>query len=191
MSPDAHAVYLGVARGISHSGRRSSSSAKVSAGTRWSHRACLPSVNVAIDLKLGSTTELGRFPEIPYEIERTPAGLSRTPAVIAAHEAAKSTFQAELERRLVGASAQGSRGVRARVCEYVRRRCADDRRAVSFSRPRVRVHGLYVARWWYQRGVLRLRRRSRVGRVRGGGPQEDDSHGRRDLRSAKNPFACA
>ena len=59
--------------------------------------------NVAIDLKLGSTTELGRFPDIPYEIERTPAGLSRTPAVIAAHEAAKSAFQAELDRRLVGA----------------------------------------------------------------------------------------
>ena len=63
-----------------------------------------PQRQVAIDLKLGSTTELGRFPEIPYEIERTPAGLSRTPAVIAAHEAAKSTFQSELERRLVSAS---------------------------------------------------------------------------------------
>ena len=59
-----------------------------------------PQRSVAIDLKLGSTTELGRFPDIPYEIERTPAGLSRTPAVIAAHEAAKSAFQAELERRL-------------------------------------------------------------------------------------------
>ena len=58
--------------------------------------------NVAIDLQLGNTTELGRFPDIPYEIERTAAGLSRTPAVIGAHEAAKSAFQAELERRLSG-----------------------------------------------------------------------------------------
>ncbi len=62
-----------------------------------------PQRTVPIDLKLGSTTELGRFPGIPYEIERTPAGLSRTPAVIAAHEAAKSAFQVELERRLVAA----------------------------------------------------------------------------------------
>ena len=56
--------------------------------------------NAAIELQLGNTTELGRFPDIPYEIERTAAGLSRTPAVIAAHEAAKNAFQAELERRL-------------------------------------------------------------------------------------------
>ena len=59
-----------------------------------------PQRSVTIDLKLGSTAELGRFPEIPYEIERTTAGLSRTPAVIAAHEAAKSALQTELERRL-------------------------------------------------------------------------------------------
>ena len=52
---------------------------------------------------MGNTTELGRFPDIPYEIERTAAGLSRTPAVIAAHAAAKSAFQGELERRLGGA----------------------------------------------------------------------------------------
>jgi len=59
--------------------------------------------NVDIDLRLGSTTELGRFPDIPYQIERTPEGLSRTRAVIAAHEVARSAFQAELERRLDGA----------------------------------------------------------------------------------------
>ena len=29
-----------------------------------------PQRNVAIDLQLGNTTELGRFPDIPYEIER-------------------------------------------------------------------------------------------------------------------------
>ena len=59
--------------------------------------------SVAIDLRLGTTAELGRFPDIPYEFERTPRGLSRTPAVIAAHEAAKTAFQAELERRLARA----------------------------------------------------------------------------------------
>ncbi len=57
----------------------------------------------AIELKLGKTTELGRFPRIPYEIVRTPVGLSRTPTVIAEHAAAKKTFEVELERRLAAA----------------------------------------------------------------------------------------
>ena len=42
---------------------------------------------VAIELSLGQTTELGRFPRIPYEIVRTPAGLGRAPQVLAAHAA--------------------------------------------------------------------------------------------------------
>jgi esterase/lipase superfamily enzyme len=54
----------------------------------------------AIELKLGKTTELGRFPRIPYDIVRTPAGLSRTPTVIAEHAAAKKRFEVELEHRL-------------------------------------------------------------------------------------------
>ena len=58
---------------------------------------------VAIELRLGKTTELGRFPRIPYEIVRTPAGLARTPAVIAEHAAAKKGFEVELERRLAAA----------------------------------------------------------------------------------------
>jgi esterase/lipase superfamily enzyme len=55
---------------------------------------------VSIELTLGPTTELGRFPRIPYEIVRSPAGLSRTPAVVAAHEAAHMKLQAEVARRL-------------------------------------------------------------------------------------------
>ena len=51
---------------------------------------------VTVELGLGPTTELGRFPPIPYEITRTSAGLSRSPEVVAAHEAAKSRFEAEL-----------------------------------------------------------------------------------------------
>lgn len=55
---------------------------------------------IPIDLKLGPTAELGRFPRIPYEIARASDGISRAPAVVAAHEAAKSRLQAEVERRL-------------------------------------------------------------------------------------------
>ncbi len=55
---------------------------------------------VAIDLTLGPTTELGRFPRIPYEIARATDGISRAPDVVAAHEAAKSALQAEVGRRL-------------------------------------------------------------------------------------------
>jgi esterase/lipase superfamily enzyme len=55
---------------------------------------------VPIDLTLGPTTELGRFPRIPYEIARATDGISRAPDVVAAHEAAKSALQAEVGRRL-------------------------------------------------------------------------------------------
>ena len=55
---------------------------------------------VPIDLKLGPTTELGRFPRVPYEIARAADGVSRAPDVVAAHEAAKRRLQTEIERRL-------------------------------------------------------------------------------------------
>ncbi len=59
--------------------------------------------STSIELKLGKTTELARFPRIPYEIVRTPAGVARTPAVIAEHAAARRSFEAELDRRLATA----------------------------------------------------------------------------------------
>ena len=55
---------------------------------------------VPIDLNLGPTTELGRFPRVPYDIARTSDGIARAPAVVAAHEAAKGGLQAEIQRRL-------------------------------------------------------------------------------------------
>lgn len=55
---------------------------------------------VPIGLSLGPTTELGRFPRIPYEIARAGDGISRAPDVVAAHEAAKRKLQTELEGRL-------------------------------------------------------------------------------------------
>lgn len=54
----------------------------------------------ALDLTLGPTKELGRYPRIPYAAVITPAGLTRAPAIVDAHEAATRQLQAEIQRRL-------------------------------------------------------------------------------------------
>jgi esterase/lipase superfamily enzyme len=51
-------------------------------------------------VSLGKTTELGRFPTIPYELEGPPEAKARARAVVAAHERAKAELQAEITRRL-------------------------------------------------------------------------------------------
>jgi esterase/lipase superfamily enzyme len=53
-----------------------------------------------LQLKLGPTTELGRFPAIPYEVTVAPDGIRRVPAVVEAYEKAKQELQAEVARRL-------------------------------------------------------------------------------------------
>jgi len=53
-----------------------------------------------LDLKLGPTKEIGRFPIIPYRLAETPAGLTRAPAVVEAHETTTRALQAEVARRL-------------------------------------------------------------------------------------------
>jgi esterase/lipase superfamily enzyme len=58
---------------------------------------------VPLNLSLGPTKELGRFPRIPYELSVGPSGFSRLPAVVEAHEKTKSDLQAEIERRLAAA----------------------------------------------------------------------------------------
>ena len=58
---------------------------------------------VPLDLKLGPTTELGRFPPISYGVEATPMGLVRTPAAIDAHQKAAAMLQAEVARQLAAA----------------------------------------------------------------------------------------
>lgn len=55
---------------------------------------------VEINLKLGPTEELGRFPPIPYGTLQTSSGLARAPVVLTAHETAKKNLQDELARRL-------------------------------------------------------------------------------------------
>ena len=54
----------------------------------------------SLDLALGPTKELGRFPSIPYEVTRTERGLMRSAAVVDAHETAVQGLQAEVARRL-------------------------------------------------------------------------------------------
>jgi esterase/lipase superfamily enzyme len=53
-----------------------------------------------LDLKLGPTRELGRYPRLPYWVIATPAGITRSPADLAAHATADKALQAELARRL-------------------------------------------------------------------------------------------
>ena len=53
-----------------------------------------------LELKLGPTTELGRFPPIPYEVVGTQDGIRRVSAVVEAYEKAKQQLQAEIARRI-------------------------------------------------------------------------------------------
>jgi esterase/lipase superfamily enzyme len=53
-----------------------------------------------LDLALGPTKELGRFPPIPYEVTMTERGPTRSAAVVDAHETAVQELQAEVARRL-------------------------------------------------------------------------------------------
>lgn len=55
---------------------------------------------VPLDLSLGPTKELGRFPPIPYDLAIGPAGTSRLPAVVEAHEKMRAVLQAEVARRV-------------------------------------------------------------------------------------------
>ena len=53
-----------------------------------------------LQLKLGPTTELGRFPAIPYEVVVAPDGIRRVPAVVEAYEQSKQELQREIARRI-------------------------------------------------------------------------------------------
>jgi len=57
--------------------------------------------NGRLHVTLGPTTELGRFPAIPYEVSVAAAGVSRVPGVVEAYENAKQRLRAEIARRLV------------------------------------------------------------------------------------------
>jgi len=55
---------------------------------------------IPMNLKLGPTTELGRFPAIPYEVAVAPDGIRRLPSTVEAYEKTKQQLQAEIVRRL-------------------------------------------------------------------------------------------
>jgi esterase/lipase superfamily enzyme len=54
----------------------------------------------SVDLKLGPTREIGRFPPIPYPLTATGTGLIRAAAIVDAHYAAARALQDEVARRL-------------------------------------------------------------------------------------------
>ena len=54
----------------------------------------------SLDLTLGATKELGRFPPIPYELEIGPNGVSRSRAIVDEYQKAKQELQGEIVRRL-------------------------------------------------------------------------------------------
>ncbi len=53
-----------------------------------------------LDLKLGPTNELGRYPRIPYDVAVAPGGFTRASLAVEQHEAATRALQAEVARRL-------------------------------------------------------------------------------------------
>ena len=82
------------------SDRRWSSSAKTSTWDALVKESTATQRVNPLQLKLGPTTELGRFPAIPYEVVVAPEGIRRVPAVVAAYEKSKQQLQAEIARRL-------------------------------------------------------------------------------------------
>jgi esterase/lipase superfamily enzyme len=56
--------------------------------------------SMPLDLRLGKTAELGRFPRVPYPIASAPAGFTRDPGVVNAHEEAVTQLQSEIARRI-------------------------------------------------------------------------------------------
>ena len=53
-----------------------------------------------VNLNLGETKELGRFPPIPYQLQTTPSGIVRTAQVMDDHRKTRTRFETELRRRL-------------------------------------------------------------------------------------------
>ncbi len=133
-----------------------------------------------LQLKLGPTTELGRFPPIPFEVVVAPDGIRRVSAVVEAYEKAKQQLQAEIARRLAIAR-------RKEVVLFVHgyhssfeSAALTTGRAVPFPGTGLRLRHLLVARRRIARHTVRLRLRPGVGRIRGRGPVEGDPHRRPD-----------
>jgi esterase/lipase superfamily enzyme len=80
-----------------------SASVEFGDGITWDtlvHESTATQRGSGLRLKLGATTELGRFPPIPYEVALHPDGIRRTRSVVDAYEKAKHQLQADIARRL-------------------------------------------------------------------------------------------
>ena len=58
---------------------------------------------LALELRLGAVTELGRFPPIPYDVDPVPGGITRSSATVDVHQRAAAGLQAEVARRIAAA----------------------------------------------------------------------------------------
>jgi esterase/lipase superfamily enzyme len=56
--------------------------------------------DLPLELRVGNTTELGRFPTIPYSVDSVRGGITRSAAIVDAHEQATASLQAEVARRI-------------------------------------------------------------------------------------------
>ena len=141
-----------------------------------------------VQLKLGPTTERGRFPATPFEVVIAPDGVRRVPAVVEAYEKAKHQLQAEIASRLAIAR-------RKEVVLYVHgyrtsfeQAALTHGRAVPLPWTGPRVRHVHLARGRTARHSLRLRLRPGVVRIRGRGPVEDNPDHRPDAwRGAHSP----
>ena len=55
---------------------------------------------IDVNLELGTVEELGRFPEVPYDLEVRDAGLMTARTALEEHQAIRERFQADIQRRL-------------------------------------------------------------------------------------------
>jgi esterase/lipase superfamily enzyme len=72
-------------------------------GLTWpelAEQSTLPERKCDVFLELGTVRELGRFPEEPYEVQLTSAGIIHAPEALRQHEAAKVGFQNLLQNQL-------------------------------------------------------------------------------------------
>ena len=143
-------------------------------------------IDFAKGVTLGATTELGRFPPIPYALKEARAACGAHPAVVAAHMQAKQRLQDEVATRLAAAprkevvlfvhgyhvTFEDAALTMGEMCHFLGREF---------------VCGIFT---WpaggYRGALFGLRRRSRVRRIRSRGPREADTHHRGDAGSRKD-----
>ena len=191
--PRRRALYCRAARGISHSGRRSSNSATALPGTLSSRKACRPTATSPIDLQLGERRpSLGRFPRHSLRdraharqvFRERPTSSLRTKRRRAHSRPSSNAGSRVAPRKEVVLFVHGFANTfedaaltTGELCHFLGREFV----CVVFTWPAGGSKIVY----------LRLRRRPRVGRVRGGGPEEDDPHDRGYARSGEDPSARA